>query len=461
MEHKCLYCGAPLPEDAAFCHCCARSQRGKRPFLPPRRCRRVRWPLWGAAAAALLALVCVSILRRQAAPSEPLPTGQPATLPEAIAASVPETAPTTETAVPEKTLTQLQEQALNAIEEALATPNLEAHTPQLTNAIEYRAGNWDGKRSTFHGLLLRLEGTFLLGDEYDSHLNVLLDMDTGEVLNSAQLDYARIRAYQRTVADREQYHHLLLNAYRSFLEDDLLQIWMDSEIRDDLTQEDLDAVNTRLSLDLPEKAAEIGFGFPGVIPVPAQSYSFEEGALAELEALPYDYSGNALSAVADALKIQDSGPVRMQSNRLENVQEAQFYIVNGEKRGQWVLHANGDQEYVLYHDLENGVWARHLWVYTSGAMMDDYWYADGTQAARFVLTGGGQYTETLYYPGGKQSYRFLRDAGVEQAEICAPDGSERLTLNASGAGTEFSVYTANGSLSRHVRFLPDGSSQTE
>ena len=390
MEKKCVYCGAPLPGDASFCHCCAGSQREKRLFLPPKRRRRGRLPLWAAAVAALLALICVPILRRQADLSDPLPTGQPAAAPETVAASVPETAPATETTVPEETLTPLQEQALNAIKEALATPDLETHTPRLVNAIEYRSGNWDGKRSTFHGLLLRLEGTFLLGDEYDSHLNVLLDMDTGEVLNSAQLDYARIRAYQRTVADREQYHHLLLNAYRSFLEDDLLQIWMDSEIRDDLTQEDLDAVNTRLSLDLPEEEAEMGFGFPGEIPVPAQSYSFEEGALAELEALPYDYSGDALAAVADALKIQDSGPVRMQSNRLENVQEARFYIVNGEKRGQWVLHTNGDQEYVLYHDLENGIWARHLWVYASGVMMDDYWYADGTQAARFVLTKGGQ-----------------------------------------------------------------------
>ena len=237
MEKKCVYCGASLPGDAAFCHCCAGSQRQKRLFLPPKRHRRIRWPLWAAAAAALLAIACVPILRSQAAPSDSLPTGQPTTLPEATASTAPQTVPIPETTVPEETLTQLQELALNAIEEALATPDLEAHTPLLVNAIEYRAGNWDGKRSTFHGLLLRLEGNFLLEDEYDSHLNVLLDMDTGEILNSTQLDYDRIRAYQRTVADREQYHHLLLNAYRSFLEDDLLQIWMDSEIRDELPQE--------------------------------------------------------------------------------------------------------------------------------------------------------------------------------------------------------------------------------
>lgn len=461
MEKKCVYCGAPLPGDAAFCHCCARSQQEKRLFFPPRRRRRIRWPLWAAAAAALLAIACVPILRGQAAPSDLLPAGQPTALPEAAASTAPQTVPIPETTVPEETLTQLQELALNAIEEALATPDLETHTPQLTNAIEYRSGNWDGKRSTFHGLLLRLEGNFLLEDEYDSHLNVLLDMDTGEILNSTQLDYDRIRAYQRTVANREQYHHLLLNAYRSFLEDDLLQIWMDSEIRDELPQEDLDAVNSRLALDFPEEEAEMGFGFPGEIPLPVQSCSFEEGALAELEALPYDYSEDALAAVADALKIQDSGPVRMQSNHLENVQDARFYIVNGEKRGQWALHTNGDQEYVLYHDFENGVWARHLWVYANGVMMDDYWYADGTRAARFALTEDGQYTEMLYYPGGKQSYRFLRDAGVEQAEIHAPEGIARLTLNASGAGTELSAYAANGSRSRHIWFFPDGSTQTE
>ena len=67
----------------------------------------------------------------------------------------------------------------------------------------------------------------------------------------------------------------------------------------------------------------------------------------------------------------------------------------------------------------------------------------------------------LYYPGGKQSYRFLRDAGVEQAEIHAPEGIARLTLNASGAGTELSAYAANGSRSRHIWFFPDGSTQTE
>lgn len=461
MEKKCVYCGAPLPGDASFCHCCARSQQEKRLFLPPRRRRRIRWSLWAAAAAALLAIACVPILRGQAAPSDSLPTGQPTTLPEATASTAPQTVPIPETTVPEESLTQLQELALNAIEEALATPDLETHTPQLTNAIEYRAGNWDGKRSTFHGLLLRLEGNFLLEDEYDSHLNVLLDMDTGEILNSTQLDYDRIRAYQRTVASREQYHHLLLNAYRSFLEDDLLQIWMDSEIRDELPREDLDAVNSRLALEFTEEEAEMGFGFPGEIPLPVQSCSFEKGALAELDALPYDYSEDALAAVADALKIQDSGPVRMQSNHLANVQDARFYIVNGEKRGQWALHTNGDQEYVLYHDFENGIWARHLWVYTSGVMMDDYWYADGTPAARFVLTESGQYTETLYYPDGKQSYRLLRDPGSEQAEICAPDGSERLTLTASGTGTELSAYAANGSRSRHVWFFPDGSTQTE
>lgn len=461
MEKKCVYCGAPLPGDASFCHCCARSQQEKRLFLPPRRCRRIRWPLWAAAAAALLAIACVPILRSQAAPSDSLPTGQPTALPEATASTAPQTVHIPETTVPEESLTQLQELALNAIEEALATPDLETHTPQLTNAIEYRSGNWDGKRSTFHGLLLRLKGNFLLENEYDSHLNVLLDMDTGEILNSTQLDYDRIRAYQRTVANREQYHHLLLNAYRSFLEDDLLQIWMDSEIRDELPREDLDAVNSRLALEFTEEEAEMGFGFPGEIPLPVQSCSFEKGALAELDALPYDYSEDALAAVADALKIQDSGPVRMQSNHLANVQDARFYIVNGEKRGQWALHTNGDQEYVLYHDFENGIWARHLWVYTSGVMMDDYWYADGTPAARFVLTEGGQYTETLYYPDGKQSYRLLRDPGSEQAEICAPDGSERLTLTASGTGTELSAYAANGSRSRHVWFFPDGSTQTE
>lgn len=461
MDHKCVYCGAPLPDGASFCHCCARSQLRKKPMDPPRR-PRVRGALYAAAACAVLLLACCGLIRGQAARPEPVSTAQTAPVPESVSTAPPETtaAVVTKTTSAAEALTQLERRVLTSAEEALADPDIEAHAPRITHVVEYRAGNWDGKRSTFHGLLIRLNGDFLWEDSYYTCLDVLLDMDTGEILNAAQLDYARIRAYQRTVADLEQFHHLLLNAYRSFLDDNLLWIWMDSEIREELPQEELDAINTALTQDLPEEEP-LEFGFPGEIPVPTPSYSFAEGALAELENLPYDYSADALTAVAEALKIQSSGPVYMQSSGVKGAQDSRFYIVNGEKRGQWVLHTNGDQEYVLYHDFDNSIWARHLWVYASGVMMDDYWYANGAPAARFVLTEGGQYNQTLFYPGGKQSYHFIRDMGVEQAEICAPDGSERLTLNASNTGTELSEYSANGSLSRHVWFFPDGSTQAE
>lgn len=461
MDHKCVYCRAPLPDGASFCHCCAKSQLRKKPMNPPRR-PRARGALYAAAACAVLLLACCGLIRGRAARPEPVSTAQTAPVPESVSTAPPETtaAIATETTSAADTLTQLERLVLTSAEEALADPDIEAHGPRITHVVEYRAGNWDGKRSTFHGLLIRLNGNFLWENSYYDCLDVLLDMDTGEILNAAQLDYARIRAYQRTVADREQFHHLLLNAYRSFLDDNLLWIWMDSEIREELPQEELDAVNTALTQDLPEEEP-LEFGFPGEIPVPTPSYSFAEGALAELENLSYDYSADALAAVAEALKIQSSGPVYMQSSGVRDAQESQFYIVNGEKRGQWALHTNGDQEYVLYHDFDNSIWARHLWVYASGVMMDDYWYADGTPAARFVLTGGGQYNQTLFYPDGKQSYHFIRDTGVEQAEIYAPDGSERLTLNASNTGTELSEYASNGSLTRHIRYSPDGSIQAE
>ena len=64
------------------------------------------------------------------------------------------------------------------------------------------------------------------------------------------------------------------------------------------------------------------------------------------------------------------------------------------------------------------------------------------QTARLGITGSGDYSE-------------------KTVEIHAPEGSARLTLNASGAGTELSAYAANGSRSRHIWFFPDGSTQTE
>lgn len=55
MEKTCIHCGAPLPEDAAFCPVCARAQMIAAPVKPLRRHRPLRFALLGLAAAILVA----------------------------------------------------------------------------------------------------------------------------------------------------------------------------------------------------------------------------------------------------------------------------------------------------------------------------------------------------------------------------------------------------------------------
>lgn len=85
---KCIHCGAPLHEEASFCHHCAKSQRESHsPELPKRRKRGLR-----AAAALCLAAVLASGLwvlwPREEPPAEPAPgpglslAAEPASAPE-------------------------------------------------------------------------------------------------------------------------------------------------------------------------------------------------------------------------------------------------------------------------------------------------------------------------------------------------------------------------------------------
>lgn len=87
MEKKCVYCGAPLPEGAAFCHCCARNQLSKKAIHPP--IPHVRHLFRAAALAVCAGLLLVPTVRRTAA------------YPEASEPSAPETGLITEAAVSE------------------------------------------------------------------------------------------------------------------------------------------------------------------------------------------------------------------------------------------------------------------------------------------------------------------------------------------------------------------------
>ena len=74
---KCQYCGAPLPEDAAFCHCCAKSQITKKAMLPPEKQPPRLRP--AAAAAVCAGILLVSGFAVRHALTAPAPTEAPET----------------------------------------------------------------------------------------------------------------------------------------------------------------------------------------------------------------------------------------------------------------------------------------------------------------------------------------------------------------------------------------------
>lgn len=134
MEH-CKFCGAELPEGAAFCPYCARSQLEKQPLSPPAPKRRRRpggWIVGLLVAGGVLCAIGLMRLKpwRQTSDAEPRPVEavqteppQPeiTTPPETTTAPQPETEPTKEpaeeTTVPEET----------AASEETAAPAPEAH----------------------------------------------------------------------------------------------------------------------------------------------------------------------------------------------------------------------------------------------------------------------------------------------------------------------------------------------
>ncbi len=119
MEH-CKFCGAELPEGAAFCPYCARSQLEKQPLSPPAPKRRRMLGGWIAgllaAGVALCAIGLIWFQPWQKAPNaeshlsvlaetaqtEP-PQTEPAVRAETTAAIQPKTEPTEKTEAPEET----------------------------------------------------------------------------------------------------------------------------------------------------------------------------------------------------------------------------------------------------------------------------------------------------------------------------------------------------------------------
>ena len=312
MEHKCQYCGAPLPEGAAFCPCCAKSQITKKTMLPPEKQSPRLRPAAAAAVCAGVLLVSGFAVRH------------------ALTASAPTEAPETEPA------TETTEMTTAATEETVAT----------TAPIVLQDG----------------------------------------------------------------------------------EVWLHEEF--------------------PEKTA-----------VPEASFVFPESIQEKLAALDFDYSAEALAVVDEVWGIVNTDrPMTTEDNDSPDVESAYFYILDGEPIGQKITYPDGTQQFFLYRDLDNNIWACTILLAADGSQQDAYFYSDGSPAASFRLNAEGtQYSEGYFYPNGTQSYMLTRKADQELAVVHSPDSAVNITVTAYNQGTEYSLYTGSGTMLRHYWYYPDGS----
>ena len=317
MEHKCQYCGAPLPEDAAFCHCCAKSQITKKVMLPPEKHPPRLRP--AAAAAVCAGILLVSGFAVRHALTAPAPT------------EAPETEPAAETT-----------QMTTAATEAATTEETAATTAPIV-------------------------------------------LQEGEV-------------------------------------------WLHEEF--------------------PEKMA-----------VPEASFVFPDGVQEKLAALDFDYSAEALAVVEEVWDIVNTDrPMTTEDNDSPDVESAYFYILDGEPIGQKITYPDGTQQFFLYRDLDNNIWACTILLAADGSRQEAYFYSDGSPAASFRLNAEGtQYSECYFYPNGTQSYMLTRKADQELAVVHSPDSAVNITVTAGNQGTEYSLYTGSGTMLRHYWYYPDGS----
>lgn len=317
MEHKCQYCGAPLPEDAAFCPCCAKSQITKKPMLPPEKQSPRLRPAAAAAVCAGVLLVSGFAVRHALTASAPT--------------EAPETEPATETT-------------------EMTTAATEAAVTEETAAIT--------------APIVLQEGEVLLHEE-----------------------------------------------------------------------------------------------FPGKMAVPEASFVFPEGIQEKLAALDFDYSAEALAVVEEVWDIVNTDrPMTTEDNDSPDVESAYFYILDGEPIGQKITFPDGSQQFFLYRDLDNNIWACTILLAADGSRQEAYFYSDGSLAASFRLNADStQYSEGYFYPNGTQSYMLTRKADQELAVIHSPHSTVNITVTAGNQGTEYSLYTASGTMLQHYWYYPDGS----
>ena len=133
-----------------------------------------------------------------------------------------------------------------AVKEFEEVTGSKARPTMVTHAMEYRLGNWDGKGTNAHCMLIWLDMDVACDGGVDDSVRILLDMDTGKCYNSMDLDWSLIDACGGTPTNKEEFNTIALNSYHSYVAYGNEFIWADMEIREELTQEELAAINEAL-----------------------------------------------------------------------------------------------------------------------------------------------------------------------------------------------------------------------
>lgn len=121
-----------------------------------------------------------------------------------------------------------------------------ARPTMVTHAMEYRLGNWDGKGTNAHCMLIWLSADVVWDNSAYDSVQILLDMDTGKNYDSLNADWNLIDACGGDPTNKEEFNTIALNAYHSYVLYGAEQMWTEWEIREEFSDSELAAINEAL-----------------------------------------------------------------------------------------------------------------------------------------------------------------------------------------------------------------------
>ena len=121
-----------------------------------------------------------------------------------------------------------------------------ARPTTVTHAMEYRLGNWDGKGTNAHCMLIWLSADVVWDNSAYDSVQILLDMDTGKNYDSLNADWNLIDACGGDPTNKEEFNTIALNAYHSYVLYGAEQMWTEWEIREEFSDSELAAINEAL-----------------------------------------------------------------------------------------------------------------------------------------------------------------------------------------------------------------------